>query len=89
MLTGIIRPTTGYTRLILGCPPTIFGAAEGILHDKKIANHHSLQIPALIRGALERKRAGLIGSGQAIWDHVHVVDCECLHLEVAVLLLTP
>ena len=67
---------TGYTRLVLGCPPTIFGAPEGILVDKKLSNTHSIQIPGLIRSALKRKRVGVVGQGQAIWDHVHVVDCK-------------
>ncbi|KAH9918381.1 NAD(P)-binding protein [Epithele typhae] len=30
--------------------------------------------PALIRDALVRKRVGIIGEGQAIWDNVHVED---------------
>ena len=57
-------------------PPTIFGAPEGVLFDKKLANTHSIQIPGLIRSALKRKRVGVVGQGQAIWDHVHVVDRE-------------
>ena len=63
---------------MLGCPPTIFGAPEGVLFEKKLANTHSIQIPGLIRSALKRKRVGVVGQGQAIWDHVHVVDCELL-----------
>ena len=62
---------------MLVIPPTIFGLPEGVLFEKKLANPHSIQVPALIRGAIERKRAGLIGTGQAIWDHIHVVDREC------------
>ena len=56
------------------CPPTIFGAPEGVLSEKNIANRHSIQIPGLIRSALERKRVAVIGTGKSIWDHVHVVD---------------
>ena len=44
------------------------------IFDKKLANNHSIQIPGLIRAAIERKRVGLVGNGDAIWDHVHVVD---------------
>ena len=66
----------GYARTVLILPPTIFGAPRGVLFDKKLANTRSIQIPAIIRGAIERGRAGLIGNGQAIWDHVHVEDCE-------------
>ena len=68
--------SAGYTQTVLLCPPTIFGRPEGVLFDKKLANTHSIQIPGLIRSAIERKRVGVVGSGQAIWDHVHVLDCE-------------
>ena len=69
----------GYARTVLVLPPTIFGAPSGVLFDKGLANTHSIQIPAIIRGAIERGRAGLIGNGEAIWDHVHVKDCECCY----------
>ena len=74
--------TQGYTQTVLVCPPTIFGRPSGVLFDAKLANAHSIQIPGLIRSAIARKRVGVVGSGQAVWDHVHVEDRECSSSQV-------
>ncbi|KAH9914491.1 NAD-P-binding protein [Epithele typhae] len=69
----------GYMRAIQVCPPMIYGKSEGILAKKGVTNTHSLQVPALIRDALIRKRVGIIGEGQGIWDNVHVEDLASLY----------
>ena len=65
---------TGFIRLVLVIPSTVYGTASGILHQTGIANRHSFQIPGLVKAAIERKRVGLIGAGKAIWNHVHIDD---------------
>ncbi|KAH9914493.1 NAD(P)-binding protein [Epithele typhae] len=47
--------------------------------EEGLTNTHSLQVPALIRDALIRKRVGIIGEGQGIWDNVHVEDLASLY----------
>lgn len=50
------------------CPPTIYGLGTGPF------NKHSVQVPALIRAALDRGKAGTVGKGLNLWNHVHVQD---------------
>ncbi|GAB1197795.1 hypothetical protein APSETT444_007098 [Aspergillus pseudonomiae] len=52
--------------------PTIFGIGTGPV------NRLSIQIPALIRRALQYGHAVVIGDGQAEWDHVHIADLVTL-----------
>ncbi|KAJ3049596.1 hypothetical protein HK097_009431 [Rhizophlyctis rosea] len=53
--------------------PTIFGIGSG--HFKKI----SIQIPIMIRSALKRGQAEVIGSGDGCWTHVHIEDLVSLY----------
>lgn len=55
-------------------PSTIYGIETGSLVDAGISNPHSIQIPNLIRAALDRRRAGVVGKGLAIWPDVHIDD---------------
>ncbi|RPD68433.1 NAD-P-binding protein [Lentinus tigrinus ALCF2SS1-7] len=78
----------GYIRLVLVLPSLVYGTPSGVLSQTGIANKHSSGIPGLIRAAIERKRAGLIGAGQAIWNHVHIDDLVDLYALIATKLLT-
>ncbi|KAK9233872.1 hypothetical protein V1525DRAFT_414956 [Lipomyces kononenkoae] len=49
-------------------PPTIFGLGTGPI------NKLSIQIPGLIRRALQYGQAVVIGDGHGQWDHVHIED---------------
>ena len=72
----------GYARTVLVLPPTIFGAPSGVLFDKGLANTHSIQIPLMIKAALARGRAGMVGQGLPLWGNVHVEDGTRLNLTV-------
>lgn len=60
-------------------PSTIYGLAEGPLFDAKLANPNSIQVPALIRAAVDRKRAGVVGEGRNLWPNVHIHDLGNLY----------
>jgi nucleoside-diphosphate-sugar epimerase len=62
-------------------PPLIFGQGTGLW------NQWSIQIPAMIRGALDHGRAIVVGDGHGVWDHVHVVDLAELYTIVALRML--
>ncbi|KAK6523065.1 hypothetical protein TWF281_002488 [Arthrobotrys megalospora] len=49
-------------------PPTIYGQTAAIIP------RLSIQIPPLIRTAIETKKARFIGSGSAVWSNVHLTD---------------
>jgi hypothetical protein len=68
----------GYVRAYLVAPSTIYGLATGRLVESEIANNHSQQVPSLIRAALGRRRAGMVGKGLNIWPNVHIDDSELL-----------
>lgn len=55
-------------------PSTIYGIAKTPLVDAGIQNPHSIQIPALIKAALERAEPGQVGKGLALWPSVHIED---------------
>jgi len=56
----------GFIQAYLVAPSTIYGFATGKLVTAGIANNRSIQIPSLIRAALDRHRAGMIGEGRNI-----------------------
>ncbi|KAL1944844.1 hypothetical protein VTO73DRAFT_2464 [Trametes versicolor] len=72
--------TQGYTRSHIVFPSTIYGIAEGALFDAGVSNRHSIQIPYLIKAALARKHAGMVGRGQARWPNVHIDDVADLYI---------
>ena len=55
-------------KTVIVIPPTIYGIGRGPF------NHTSIQLPALIRAALKRRKAEMIGPGEATWDSVHIAD---------------
>lgn len=55
-------------------PSTIWGIAKSPLVDAGIVNSQSLQIPALIKTALARGQAGMVGKGVARWPNVNIQE---------------
>jgi nucleoside-diphosphate-sugar epimerase len=53
---------------IIVIPPLIYGIGTGLF------NRTSIQLPTLIRAALKRGKAEVIGPGEATWDNVHIAD---------------
>ncbi|KAM5364335.1 hypothetical protein ACJA88_013120 [Fusarium oxysporum] len=55
------------------CSPLIYGRGTGLF------NKSSIQIPTMVRAALERGRAMYAGDGLGVWDHTHVEDIAALY----------
>ncbi|KAF5693087.1 NAD dependent epimerase dehydratase [Fusarium denticulatum] len=55
------------------CSPLIYGRGTGLF------NKSSIQIPTMVRAALERGRAIYAGEGLGVWDHTHVEDIAALY----------
>ena len=55
-------------RTVILCPPLIYGLGSGAF------NTHSQQVPTLIKAALAKGRAVHAGSGDNLWNNVHVRD---------------
>ncbi|KAH9887370.1 NAD-P-binding protein [Cubamyces lactineus] len=70
----------GHVRAHIVLPSTIYGLAQGSLFDAGVSNPHSIQIPSLIKAALQRKQAGMVGQGKAIWPDVHIGDVAALYV---------
>jgi len=70
----------GYVRSYIILPSTIFGIATGKLVDLGIQHAHSQQLPALIKAALVRGQAGMVGEGKNIWPHVHIDEVADLYI---------
>ena len=62
--------------------PLIYGLGSGHF------NISSIQVPGMIRAALEAKRAEVIGQGKGVWDHVHIADLVLLYEIMVVKLLS-
>jgi len=63
---------SGYVKVYIILPSTIYGIATGELVERGIQNPHSQQVPMLIRAALGRSRAGMIGQGKNFWPNVNI-----------------
>ncbi|CDO74489.1 hypothetical protein BN946_scf184979.g44 [Trametes cinnabarina] len=70
----------GYVRAHIILPSTIYGIAQGSLFDAGVSNRHSIQIPQIIKASLDRKQAGVVGLGKAIWPDVHIHDVADLYI---------
>ena len=70
----VLTLKSGYCRTYLICPGTIYGTPKNQLVDAGLQNQHSIQIPLLIKGSLDRGQAGVVGKGLALWPDVHVDD---------------
>jgi hypothetical protein len=56
----------GICKSYIVLPSTIWGEGKGELYEKEISNSFSQQIPNMIRAALDRGQAGVIGKGEFI-----------------------
>ncbi|EJF64808.1 NAD(P)-binding protein [Dichomitus squalens LYAD-421 SS1] len=70
----------GFARTHIVLPSTIYGIAAHPLAKAGVSNPHSLQIPAITRASLDRKRAGVVGKGLAWWPNVHIDDIAELYI---------
>jgi nucleoside-diphosphate-sugar epimerase len=55
-------------------PSTIYGKGSGPVATM------SQQVPYLVRQAIKRRQAIVIGSGAGIWNHVHILDLAPLYI---------
>jgi nucleoside-diphosphate-sugar epimerase len=55
-------------KTVIVLPPLIYGIGTGPF------NRTSIQLPLLIRAALKRHKAEMIGPGEATWNNVHIDD---------------
>ena len=62
----------GYVKTYIVLPSTIWGVASNPIIDAGIANKFSIQVPAMIRAALGRGQAGVVGKGQGLWNGINV-----------------
>jgi nucleoside-diphosphate-sugar epimerase len=53
---------------VIVIPPLIYGIGTGPF------NRTSVQLPILVRAALKRHKAEMIGPGEATWNNVHIAD---------------
>ncbi|GHJ86682.1 hypothetical protein NliqN6_3084 [Naganishia liquefaciens] len=63
-------------------PSTIYGLNNAELVEKGIGNNQSIQMPALIKASIDRKRPGVVGKGHNIWPNVHIKDVAELFMVV-------
>lgn len=54
--------------------PTIYGVGTGLF------NQLSIQVPNLIRSAVEAGQSEVLGDGKGIWDYVHIADLVDLYV---------
>ena len=55
-------------KAVIVLPPLIYGIGTGPF------NRTSMQLPVLVRAALKRHKAEVIGPGEATWNNVHIAD---------------
>jgi len=67
---------TGSFRLILMCPPTIYGEGMG---PKGISAIRSQQVPTMIKAAIKHKKAQQVGRGLSVWSNVNIRDLTLLY----------
>lgn len=58
----------GHIKSYIILPSTIYGLNQSLIAEKGVGNPFSIQIPALIRVSISRKRPGMIGDGLNIWQ---------------------
>jgi hypothetical protein len=73
-LAVLAADAAGAVRAYIVIPSTIWGRLSGPLVAAGITNPKSQQIPRLIRIALARKRAGVVGKGANLWPNVEIAE---------------
>lgn len=74
ILFSAFKICEGYIKSYIILPSTIYGIASNILVERGIQNPHSIQVPTLIRAALDRGQAGTVGAGKNLWPDVDIDD---------------
>lgn len=70
----------GYIKSYIIVPTSVWGLATGRLVDSGVQNPHSMLIPVLVKAALDRGRAGMVGEGKNIWHNVEIHECGLSNL---------
>ncbi|KAK8845472.1 hypothetical protein IAR55_006185 [Kwoniella newhampshirensis] len=78
-LAIIAADKAGDVKSYIVLPSTIWGPGEGEVYESGLSNSFSDQIPTLIKAALDRRRAGVVGQGKNIWPHVKITDLGKLY----------
>lgn len=71
IIMTIFKPS-GYVNTHIVMPSTIWGVASNPIVDAGITNRFSIQVPAMIKAALGRSQAGVVGKGKGLWTAVNV-----------------
>ncbi|KAK7692428.1 hypothetical protein QCA50_004053 [Cerrena zonata] len=79
-LEVIAADKAGYVKSYIILPSTIYGLANNPLVEAGIQNPKSIQIPTVIKTSLERKHAGMVGKGIALWPNVSNDDVADLYI---------
>jgi len=69
-------------KTVIVLPPLIYGIGTGPF------NRTSIQLPILLRAALKRHKAEVIGPGEATWNNVHIDDLTDAYIIIFDQLLT-
>ncbi|KAJ7635022.1 NAD-binding protein [Roridomyces roridus] len=70
----------GYTKTYIILPSIIYGMATGQFVDKGLQNVHSMALPMLVKTALDRKCAGMVGEGKNVWPNVEIHELADLYM---------
>ncbi|KAF7334916.1 hypothetical protein MVEN_02241300 [Mycena venus] len=74
--------TEGYIKSYIIVPTSVWGLATGRLVDSGVQNPHSMLIPILVKAALDRGQAGMVGEGKNIWHNVEIHELADLYITV-------
>ncbi|PAV17650.1 NAD-binding protein [Pyrrhoderma noxium] len=80
--TVVAADEEGYARTYIIFPSTVYGIAKNRLTESGLQNPYSIQIPYLIRAALDRGQGGVVGLGKNMWPNVHIDDQADLYLRI-------
>lgn len=80
--TIVAADEEGYARTFIIFPSTVYGIAKNGLTESGLQNPYSIQIPYLIRAALDRGQGGVVGLGKNMWPNVHIDDQADLYLKI-------
>jgi hypothetical protein len=64
-LAIVVADASAYIKSYIILPSTIYGPGEAEIYKKEIANSFSDQMPTMIRAALDRGQAGMVGEGES------------------------
>lgn len=57
-------------------PSCVYGIVKNGFTEAGLQNPISIQVPGLIRAAIDRKQGGMVGLGKNMWPNVHIDDRE-------------